>query len=88
VCRRARLSAMVTTGISSAKTHSTHLTLTMDWGTEVPVTVTGTKIRRCLAPWGFNSPSRHQHQSRVGRGSEDNSAFVKGEQESSGQTAV
>src|SRR5205814_10517603 len=26
------------------------------------------KIRRCLAPWGFNSPSRHQHKSRVGRG--------------------
>ena len=26
------------------------------------------KIRRCLAPWGFNSPSRHHHQSRVGRG--------------------
>lgn len=21
----------------------------------------GLKIRRCLAPWGFNSPSRHQH---------------------------
>ena len=25
------------------------------------------KIRRCLAPWGFNSPSGHQPQSHVGR---------------------
>src|ERR1700761_8629498 len=25
------------------------------------------KIRRYLVPWGFNSPSRHQHQSREGR---------------------
>jgi hypothetical protein len=32
----------------------------------------GLKIRRCLAPWGFNSPSRHQPQSRVGRGSQPN----------------
>ena len=29
----------------------------------------GLKIRRCLAPWGFNSPSRHQPQRRVERGS-------------------
>ena len=24
----------------------------------------GLKIRRCLAPWGFNSPSRHQNLTR------------------------